>query len=260
MKTFFTLSLLCLGVCVYSQNNKKRKPPRLTSLEIKCFNLVKQAEYDLNNGRLEQGKFLADSIIYLDPNLSDGYYIKARCETFLNQSDKAMSDYNRAIELYPLEPEYYDSRAMIEENHKMQEQALNDYSKAITLEASKNTKDRSSLGNYYEHRATFKYSLLDYDGAKEDCDKAILYWPELHLSYSLRASINFKNSNYLDAIKDCKKAIQLNPTGTDYEPYYTLGMCEVKLNRPENACEYFEKAKQLSNSYDVKSAINKYCN
>ena len=64
----------------------------------------------------------------------------------------------------------------------------------------------------YSIRADAKCSLKDYQGAIDDCTKAIELVPNDPYLYFLRANAKYYLEDFQDAIHDYCKAIEWNPT------------------------------------------------
>ena len=256
MKKVLILTFL---FCYCNCHAQKKNHPKPSSNQTKAFSLLKMGYDEYQKQNYNNAIDLLDQAIEMDENLGYAYFIRGEAKEYSNRFQEGIDDINKAIFLEPIWAEYYDTRGLLIEKQNPT-QALADYTTAIKIELSNKLKSKSTLGNYYEHRASLKLDILDYGGSLEDCNKAILYFPDLYLTYSLRAEINLKNDNYNDAYNDCNTAIKLNPAGNDFYPYYFRGLAEIKLNRFENACDDFNKAKQLSGDYKVKSAIRQYCN
>lgn len=100
--------------------------------------------------------------------------------------------------------------------------------------------------------------LLDWSGALEDCNKALLINSENFSAYTIRAGVKMKREDYYGAINDADKAIKLIP-GQDAWPYYYRGYSELKLNKIDAACEDFDQSKKIGGCPDAFQASMKYC-
>ncbi len=106
-------------------------------------------------------------------------------------------------------------------------------------------------------RATYKRITEDLNGAIDDMGKMIELNPKYKSAYYFRGYCYVQQKKYqLAEIEDFNKAIELK---TDYASTYTMkGFCEYQLGQKENACEDFNKGKDLGDS-SANNYIAKYC-
>jgi tetratricopeptide (TPR) repeat protein len=104
----------------------------------------------------------------------DAYGIKIKSAIYVNrgsayknlkQYDKAINDYNKAIELNPADADAYYDRGIIYYYLKQYNKAINDYSKAIEL--------KPNFAYAYNNRGFTYLWLGKCEKAKSDFDKAI---------------------------------------------------------------------------------------
>ena len=88
-----------------------------------------------------------------DANLYTGHY------------DKAIEEYNKAIEIDPNDASIYVNRGRAKQENGDYREAIKDYSKAIEVDPKYSTS--------YSHRGGIKFDLGDKRGAIEDFSKAI---------------------------------------------------------------------------------------
>lgn len=158
------------------------------------------------------------------------------------QPDKALADYNKAIETNPNYRLAYNGRGNIYFNNNQNERAIEDYNKVLSINAN----DAKALNN----RAAALFKLNRIDEAIPDVEKAVALEPnypdallnravlysvkELHdkalidytqflkfkpqhaQAYNWRGIANRKLKNYDQALKDANQAIQLNNTVGDF--------------------------------------------
>jgi tetratricopeptide (TPR) repeat protein len=72
-------------------------------------------------------------IIARHPDFSDAYAVRGRALRERGQSERALTDFNRALELQPNDPEYLAERGDTYTNLRNYDRALADYNKAIEL-------------------------------------------------------------------------------------------------------------------------------
>jgi tetratricopeptide (TPR) repeat protein len=150
-----------------------------------------------------------------DPNrtLAKIYYYRGRCYQETNQTNKAVSDFNKAIELDPEGFVYFHVKEMYVMKKKFHE-AIQLYSKLIAHHPQ-----NDSL--YFERAYFYKKSNL-YDEAIKDYSKAIELCPEgkeyliKAFAYIARGDLYKKTRQYTKARVDFQSACDLNESLCTY--------------------------------------------
>ena len=165
-------------------------------------------------------------------NTASSYYKRAYLYLKQNEYDKAINDYNKAIEFNPNKVSYYAERADLYAKQKEYLNAIKDYNKAIELNPNNAV--------YYSKRAKVYEQQNEYDKALTDYNKAIELNPSKKSYYVERDSLKklirldeFKElqkqknthinnaqkyehkQNYSKAIDEYTKAIELAPKDAD---------------------------------------------
>ena len=138
----------------------------------------------------------------MNPKNSSYYYNRGNTYSNLKDYEKAVNDYNRAIELNPNNASYYNNRGIGYYSLKDYEKAINDYSRAIELNPNN--------ASYYNNRGIGYYSLKDYEKAIKNCNKAIKLDPNnnsIKETKNLILKLN-KNIQYDNKIVDTTKNIE----------------------------------------------------
>lgn len=107
--------------------------------------------------------------IKVDSTYADAYYGRGVCYYYLNDQDKALQDYSKALK-YLQRPELYFNRALIYSNKKMWNEAITDFSKAISA-----TPDNSSL---YYNRGLAYGGMNQWELAADDFTKTLELDPQ----------------------------------------------------------------------------------
>ena len=154
------------------------------------------------------------------------------------ETQGAISDYTKAIELDPEDSSIYRFRGLakkelgnIKDAYKdwLKSAALGDR-KAIKLLITHNKKDPKEIEmidylplEFYLESSKTKYKSGDYKSAIDALNKAIEMHPNNGIFYSLRGIFKFSSGHPLEAIFDLDKAIELNPY--DAINYFYRGTC-----------------------------------
>ena len=117
--------------------------------------------------------------------------------------ERAIDDYNQAIELDPKYAFAYNDRGVAYYGKGDYDSAITDYNQAIQL-------DPKYAAAYY-HRGNAYYGKKDYDGAITDYNQAIQLDPKHAVAYYCRGNAYYAKRDFDLAIADYTEAIQLDP-------------------------------------------------
>jgi tetratricopeptide (TPR) repeat protein len=164
----------------------------------------------LNRGNAYKDKGLYDRAIQdydraieLDPKYADAYYNRGNAYKDKGLYDRAIQNYDRAIELDPKDAFAYYNRGNAYQDKGLYDRAIQDYDRAIELDP-KYAVAYYNRGNAYNNKGL-------YDRAIQDYDRAIELDPKDAFAYNNRGNA-YKNKGLYDrAIQDYDRAIELNP-------------------------------------------------
>jgi len=142
-----------------------------------------------------------DKAIEIEPNNPNYYYYRAQTNVNLGQYNEAIVDYDRVIKLKPDNPLYYFGRAQAKVELEQYEEAIADYDKAIDLSPD--------LSNYYYFRARAKEELGQYDEVIADYSEALHIEPNNAVFSYRRALAKIEIEQITAAKKDLKVALAL---------------------------------------------------
>jgi tetratricopeptide (TPR) repeat protein len=196
-----------------------------------------------------------------------------------DETDKALSCFNKAIKLSPRNFEVYYNRGLLFSKNKKNKEAVADFSKAIGL---------NQYSKAYAARATTYYEERNYTAAISDAESALLkdannvraYYvlgnvyndlnqldkalknynaalaisPEEPAFYFKRAIVNGKLQHFANCLEDLDKSTTLDPEYA--EAYYWKGV--AKINLKQNPCEDLKKAVNLG-FIEAQGPLSKYC-
>ena len=109
---------------------------------------------------------------------------------------------------------------------------------------------------FYYYREQAAINGKQYQKALDDIAKAIELSPKDLLYRAEYAAVNLKVGRYDEAIKIIKEGLQID---SKYgELYRLLGICQLQLKKPDEACQSFAKAKELGDP-NVDALIQKHC-
>ncbi len=143
-----------------------------------------------------------------DPKtLSDIYYFRGEAKNYEKNTDDALTDFDKAIDVDPGNSKVYELRAEILKNKSQYAKAIDDLTKAINY-GKDQTLSFYFIAEDYKNRADCYYKLHDYELAIKDAEAAyqtdtlVSNWWNLGL-YQYAAGLNE------DAIKSYKKEMAL---------------------------------------------------
>jgi tetratricopeptide (TPR) repeat protein len=156
----------------------------------------------------------------------------------LGQNQQAVTEYDRAIEIYALDPNAYigrgDCRAALGDH----EQALADYNEAIRLEPN-HSRAYSSRGKLLEAMGQDARAEADYD-------RAIQLDPGFTYALRLRAALLSRHGRNGRAVADVDAATRLRPD--DAGGYKDRGGVLVRLGQYQQAIDTLNRAIELDPS------------
>jgi len=164
----------------------------------------------------------------------------------LGEHDRAIEDYDKAIELNKEYAEAYYNRGLAYAKLGKYDKAIEDFNKAIEL--------NKEYAKAYNNRGIAYAKQQKYNEAIKDYNEAIELNPDLAEAYYNRGLAYAEQQKYNEAIKDYDKAIKLNK---DYaEAYGNRGFVYARLGKHERAREDMLRAGNLfTNERRIEDAI-----
>ncbi len=144
-----------------------------------------------------------DKAIEINPEYAAAYYNRGNSYGDLGQHERAIEDYDKAIEINPEYAAAYSNRGNSYGDLGQHERAIEDYDKAIEI--------NPEYADAYSNRGNRYGDLGQHERAIEDYDKAIEINPEYAAAYSNRGNSYGDLGQHERAIEDYDKAIEINP-------------------------------------------------
>jgi tetratricopeptide (TPR) repeat protein len=188
--------------------------------------------------RLQEAVQSLNKAMAMDPECARAYYNRAATYHAQQQWDRALDDLDRAIEIEPLAG-FYFGRADIHSNLGHNEQADEDYSKAIELSRDVTTQARS----LYNRALIRYYDLGEHEKGLADFDQAIKLDPGFAMAYRARGAVYWDQERWEEAVQDYSKAIELEPN--DAGAYVSRGYVYSMLGRLEDSLQDYDRAIEL---------------
>jgi tetratricopeptide (TPR) repeat protein len=184
-----------------------------------------------------------DELLKIDNNHIPTLISKSRCLLLLGELDKSKVIVDKFFEDNNFSPEMLMIRGEINQKNGLLEQALFDYSRAITLLPddtdllNRSASILSELGFQKEEEAIRKRIISLYKSNNEESEM-------LSLEYGLLAVAQMSSSSFKDAKESLDSAISLNVNKPNL--YFYRCVTKVKLKDFEGACLDLKKANDLN--------------
>lgn len=189
-----------------------------------------------NVAKLNDSLPVFDELILHAPEEGRLYTLRAGTHWAMGNEEKALADFNKAIELGYTAPHAYASRGMFHAKLHNFDEAIADFTKAIETDA----KDEVSLMN----RASIYMQLGHFAKAVDDYSAALKIRKENPLLYSQRA-VAFKLLGKLEeSVRDYDKAIEL--VDKDISAWMGRGFVKFQLGKHQAAIDDFSKVIELA--------------
>jgi tetratricopeptide (TPR) repeat protein len=217
-------------------------PPTANSVLEKLYQAMVAAE---KARKWESAVELGEQIIQQQFNYRDtrARYYKNRGNVYygLKEYQKAMADYNRAIELDPNFAVAYSNRGLVYQNDlKEYQKAMADYNRAIELDPN--------FALAYNRRGLVYYDLKEYQKAMADYNRAIELDPNFAPAYNGRGGVYDELKEYQKALADYNRAIELDPN--DAVAYIGRGLVyQNDLKEYQKAMADYNRAIELDPNY-----------
>ena len=190
---------------------------------------------------------------------AEAYYDHGNAWMSKGDYDRAISDFNKALEIEPRLAQAYSNRGNAYYLQDKHDKAIADYNKAIEM-------NPWDIGAYASRGDAYR-SKGQYDRAIADCNKAIEIKSSFAWAYFIRGDAYFGKGQYDQAIADYNKALEINPklaeqkvsacnqaleiNPKDAETYYNRGIAYFSNREYEKAWDDVYKAQNLG--YKVNS-------
>lgn len=181
-----------------------------------------------------------DQEISLKPNEAALYFERAEFYIELEELEKAVADYDKAISLTPVS-DFFNARGGLHMRMGNLDAGLADFERAVQA----NPADAMA----YSNRGAAHSKLGDVEAAIADYGLAIQHEPKYPNSYANRAYAYYKVGQYEKGIADCDKALALRPNHAN--TYVNRGHCRAALGDKEGARADFYKALELADTRSV---------
>ncbi len=199
--------LISLAGCVYPTADGAGTPAEPAVHLGEAGDHLERGRALIAQGQLERAIAEFDRAIELDPGDVEVYATRGFAYIALGQIEQGIADYDTAIELESENPILYNDRGFAYAELGKYERAVADYDKAIELDP-----DYDNVDYAYNNRGFAYGSLGKYEQAFSDFERAIALNPDNAWVYYNRALIHIDMGQSTNAIPDLELSLQLeNP-------------------------------------------------
>lgn len=218
---------------------------------------------------------LWEDVLRVYPNQPRAMYCLGVLHYEKKDIEKALSYYEKTVQLDPHYEEAYNNMGMIYANRWETEKSIDYFKKSI--EARPREKSYCNLGRAYASLKRYPEALAAYDGAlalnpssglaytligrvwyeqndlpqaRENFQKAYRYSPDFHELQNGMALVSMANNQWDEALAHLNKAVAIQPGYA--EATYNLSVVYFKRGQMEQSREYFDKACSLDPQYIFK--------
>lgn len=182
-----------------------------------------------------------DRAIKLYPSFKPAYESRAIAYFGKGDLDHAIADFNRLIELSPNYPGSYYNRGLAYFYQGKYDKAITDFSQTITL-APEYIETYFQRGHAYIRVEEYSLAIADYDTFIEQ-------YPNHAVAYNNRCWSYFKMGEYEEALPDCEKSIDLEPDNVN--TLDSRARVYNALGRTEEAIEDFKHIIELGTNPEL---------
>lgn len=241
MRRFFSLPVLLLlafsGTVAYEQSAPGQTVPR-SAVDYYSRGIARGEKGDSEGAIADFTK-----AIEINPRYAEAYYNRGVARFRRGDADGAIADYTRAIEIDPRLAQAYYGRGDARFHKHDDDGAIADFTKAIEINP------RSAKA--YSRRGDVRFGKGDDDGAVVDHTKAIEIDPRYANAYFGRGSARFVKGDYDEAIADYTKAIEIDPRYA--EAYAFRGV--TKVQHGKTGREKLEGARDIDTALKLDGSL-----
>jgi lipoprotein NlpI len=212
-----------------------------SSKKHQAESIVKQGIQNAQKGDLDKAIDDFDQAIELDPQNADAYYNRGRIKNQLKEWDEAVADFTRSIKLNPQNADAYLNRGFAEISRGNLDESMTNFTQTIAL-------DSKNFRAYYS-RGYGKASGGDLDGAIADYSRAIELDPKDAYFFGSRGVAKYEKGDLDGALADFTRAVKIKSDYTNTlfaHVYDSRGVLKMDRGDMDGAIADFDQALALA--------------
>ncbi|MBN1819188.1 MAG: tetratricopeptide repeat protein [Prolixibacteraceae bacterium] len=202
----------------------------------------------MNEENTDQALIDFNKAIELEPEYTEAYVNRGIILRDNNRTSEALSDFNKALILKPNFEKVYFNRGNLLKNENRIDEALKDYNAAININPDY-IEAFYNRGNLYRDANNFDKALDDYSTVIKLNSKYID-------AYINRGGILFMKKKYAEAINDYSVALEINPNYALV--IYNRGLAKYYMGNKEAACADLKLSASLGYK-PATDALQQFC-
>ena len=218
---------------------------RIQDIHHKAYEALYRGLSAADKGDFDKAIQNYDKAIEIKPDFFGAYNSRGIAYGEKDDFDTAIQNYDKAIEIKPDYAEAYNNRGVAYGEKDDFDTAIQNYDKAIEI--------KPRLAGAYYGRGIAYFEKRDFDKAIQNYDKAIEIKPDYAEAYSNRGVAHVEKRDFDKAIQNYDKAIEIKPRLA--EAYNNRGVAYVKKRDFDKAIQNYDKAIEIK-----PDSADAYCN
>jgi len=187
-------------------------------------NWITKRKIEFNEGKWDSFDEYLDDYIKRNPKDNIAYVLRGEGYKGKNNYEKALQDFNKAIEIDPNFVEAYTSRGLLYLDMNEFDKAIEDNSFAVKLSSTDTVA--------YYNRAIAYINKKDYSKALIDLKKTVEIDPEYADAYKKLGAIYVERDSEKEALSNFKKYIELEPNSADAKKIKDIIYTSQQASKP----------------------------
>ncbi|CAO3627604.1 unnamed protein product [Cunninghamella blakesleeana] len=225
---------------------------------------VNQAECALGEKNYSEASRIVNSLVRLDSQNPDALYLRALIFYAQGDNSKTVSHCQEALRC---DPDFSKGRTLLKKARSIEskkeagniafksnqlQEAYDHYTSALEIDSENNAMN----AKLYSNRAAVLQKLKKFEEALKDCDKALELDPDFTKVYSRRAACYMETEKYEEATRDYKRLLESDGSNREYRNLLRKAELELKKSLRKDYYKVLGLSKDASES-EIKKAYRK---